>query len=88
MNRYHQKHPDPEVRQKYVEWRKAMDNYEARKHGFNSPEEKNKHEHSKEAASFKQMLMKLGNNVMRSIGRANIKNNIRKQRRTGGNRGS
>lgn len=39
MNRYHQNHPDPEIRKKYADWRNAMDGYQARSLGFNDSKE-------------------------------------------------
>lgn len=90
MNRYHQNHPDPEVREKYISWRNAMDAYEARKAGFVSVEaHKQSRVVAKEAKknNVKTMLMGIANSAMRAVGMSKSKAAI-KQRRTGSNRGS
>jgi hypothetical protein len=90
MNRYHQNHPDPEVRQKYVDWRNAMDAYQARKAGFVSVEA---HQETKRIAketrknNVKTMLMGVANSAMRAVGLNKSKAAAKKQR-TGSNRGS
>lgn len=36
MNRFHENHPDPEVRQKFKDWQVAHDSHRARSHGFDT----------------------------------------------------
>lgn len=88
MNSYHQRHPDPEVRQKYHDWRNAMDSYEARSRGFATPLDMDRHNNSKETATFRSKLMAVANSAMRAVGFSKAQSNIKKQRRTGSKRGS
>jgi len=94
MNRYHQNHEDPEIREKYSSWQKAYGDYKARARGFNSQEALDKYDEERKKPSIADMLKAIGSSVMRGVAMAKSKSskaargkrqNIRK---TGGTRGS
>lgn len=96
MNRYHEKHPDPEIRQKFVEWRAAYGDYKARSYGYVNAdhqkeiEEKNKKKED-DKKSVVMMLKAIGQQVAFNLSTgktAKAKADVKKQRRTSGRRGS
>jgi len=94
MNRYHQNHEDPEIREKFSSWQKAHGEYKARAAGFKSVQDQEAYEEKRKKPSVVDMLKAIGASVMRGVSQTKAKTakaargkkqNIRK---SGGTRGS
>lgn len=92
MNRYHQSHPDAEIRQKYNEWSVAHANYVSRARGFASADAEKEHKEKKKAAeaanTIRQQLQMIGRSVAFNLKNPTVANDTKKRRRTAGRRGS
>lgn len=97
MNRYHQNHPDPEIREKFSSWQEAHANYLSRVRGFRSyAEEQAKIEKDKAQEAKRTILNQLkmiGANVAHHLKNNTAtdkakKNKAKKIRRASGRRGS
>lgn len=92
MNRYHETHPDPEIRQKYNEWRTAYSEYVSRSHGFASAAAQKEHEEKKNkqeaVRTLQQQLQRIGQSVAFNLKHPTVTNDTKKRRRTAGRRGS
>ncbi len=88
MNRYHETHPDPEIRQKFQEWQAAMWRYRARAAGFNSKSEMDadaeKRANKKTLRGLAALMPVKGPNIKKTSTRQTHK----RMMRTGGQRGS
>lgn len=92
MNRYHQNHPDPEIRQKYNDWPVAHANYVSRSRGFSSHDaelaDQEKKKKQKAVMTVRQQLQMIGRAVAFNLKNPTVANDTKKRRRTAGRRGA
>lgn len=85
MNRHHENHPDPEVRQKYADWKASNDNYRARSAGFKDHEHraavKKIEEERKKAPSAIDLLKRIGSNVAFNLSQKNTQVKVNGQKK-------
>lgn len=88
MNRYHETHPDPEIRQKFQEWQSAMWRYRARSAGFNSKSEMDDDTKRREKTASLRSLLNILPVKGQNTKKTTTKQTHKRMLRTSGQRGS